>query len=232
MNNGGKVIMLVRHTAYTEGPAMSPKIRRFGSNSFLSAYLKIDSSYIGPMIPEPGYRMIGDLTGAVPETADIPALRWDSLRINQFGYEVPYGIPYAGYFWTHEPAEIIYRYESANPDSTIHGQVNGIRYRGDDYAFYYLNFPLSLMEIDSAAALLRNAVFDLDEHYICGDVNADLAFTIGDVVAYVDYLYGSSQPPALEMAGDVDCNGLYEMTDILILINYFMRNTLAPVCCQ
>ncbi len=230
--NGGKVILLLRHIGINQNPTSTPHVLRFDPASFLSRYLMIDSAYIGPLTVLPGYQLAGDLIGADPEIADLPSLKWDSVRINQFGYGVPNGIPYAGYFWPHPPAQIIYRYRSANPDSTTHGQVDGIRYIGDDYSFYVLNFPLSLMEIDSAAAMLRGAVVALDEDFICGDVNEDGRCNIGDVVSFIQYLYGGAEVPGVYLAGDIDCNGSPELSDILMLINYLFRSGLSPECCR
>lgn len=230
--NGGKVILILRHAGVDLNPTVAPTIRHFGSHSFVSKYLKIDSCYVGPLTIEPGYRLAGDLIGATPVDPQLPPMRWDSLKVNQFGYVVPDGIPYCGFFWPREPAEVIYRYASAVPDSTTHGQVTGIRYLGDDHSFYVLNFPLSLMELDSAAALLRRAVVDLNEHFICGDVNLDLRFDVGDIVAYIRYLYDEIMPPGMNIAGDVDCSGTFSMEDVLMLINFYLNRGLSPNCCR
>jgi hypothetical protein len=232
LSNGGKVILMLRHAAVNRNPTASPQLIRLGPYSFISKYLMVDSSYIGPMIIEPSYQLIGDLTGATAAVETWPQLKWDSVRANNFGYGVPEGLPYTGYFWPREPAEVIYSYESSNIDSVTQGQANGIRYIGDDYSFYLLNFPLSAMELDSAAALLRTMVVDLNEHFICGDVNGDFHFNVGDIVAYVRYLYSDVEPIALETAGDVDCSGTYTMADILVLINFMMNRGLAPGCCR
>jgi hypothetical protein len=230
--NGGKIILMLRHAAVEQSPNATPHVVRFAENSFVSRYLMIDSTYIGPLTLLPGFCIAGDLIGAMPEGPDWPSLTWDSVRVNQFGYGAPDGIPYCGYFWPHLPAEIVYRYHSGNPDSTTHGQVDGIRYIGDDYSFYLLNFPLSLMEVDSAAAMLRGAVFDLGEYFICGDANQDRSLNIGDVVTLVRYLYQGEEDPGIFPAGDVDCSGDIEMSDVLILINFLFRGGLAPECCR
>ncbi len=232
MANGGKVILLIRNVGVYQNPASTPKVVRFDSTSFLSRYLMIDSAYIGPLTLLTGFQIAGDLVGADPENDAFPSLTWDSLRINQFGYGVPNGIPYAGYFWAHQPAEIIYRYRSGNPDSTTHGQVNGIRYLGDDYGLYVLNFPLSLMKIDSAAAMLRGAVVALDEDFICGDLNGDGLCDIGDIVDFIRYLYRGAEVPEVYRAGDIDCNGSPELDDMLMLINFLFRSGLSPECCR
>jgi hypothetical protein len=230
--NGGKVILIIRHAGAGQTPAANPQVVNFGTHSFFSNYLMVDSSFIGPLRIDPGYKLVGDLVGAKPEGSMLPTLRWDSIKVNQFGYDVPNALPYCGYIWPREPAEIIYRYQAANPDSQTHNQINGIRYRGDDYQFYLLNFPLSLMEIDSAATLLRSAVTDLGEHFICGDINADMRFDIGDIVSYIGYLYRDLDPVNLMVAGDVDCNGTYDLADVMVLINFYSLKGLAPGCCQ
>jgi hypothetical protein len=230
--NGGKIILMLRHVGISQNPLSSPHLERFEPTSFISQYLMIDSAYIGPLRILPGYQLAGDMIGADPESSELPPLTWDSLRINQFGYGVPNGIPYAGYFWPHQPAETIYRYHSANPDSTTHGQVDGVRYIGDDYSFYVLNFPLSLMEVDSAAVMLRGAVIALDEDFICGDVNEDGRCNIGDVVSFIQFLYDGAEVPGVYIAGDLDCSGTPELSDLLMLINYLFRSGLSPECCR
>jgi hypothetical protein len=87
------------------------------------------------------------------------------------------------------------------------------------------------MDIDLAAAALRAAVIDLGEHYICGDINEDLRFDIGDIVAYIRWLYHEVEPANLWVAGDVDCSGTYDLVDVLILINFYCNKGLAPDCC-
>ncbi len=230
--NGGKVILIVRHAAVEKYPTVAPQIITFSQNSFFSKYLMVDSSYIGPLIIEPGYELVGDLVGATAGDSLLPALNWDSTRVNQFGYNVFRGLPYCGYFWPKETAETIYNYRAGDPDSSTHGQVSGIRYKGDDYQFYLLNFPLSLMESDSAAALLRAAVIDLNEEFICGDINGDLRFDIGDIVAYMRWLFDDVEPINWMNSGDVDCNGLYDLADVLVLVNFYCNKGLAPGCCR
>jgi hypothetical protein len=229
--NGGKVIFILRHAAVAEYPGVTPRTIKFGGHSFFSKYLMVDSSRIGSLVVEPGYKLAGDMVGATP-VASLPEIVWDSVRVNQFGYNVLDGLPYCGYLWPREPAEVIYQYKSSDSGGQTHGQVNGIRYQGEDYQFYLLNFPLSLMTLDSAAALLQAAVIDLEEHFICGDVNGDLCFNIGDVVAYVQWLYRELEPSNLFVAGDVDCSGTYDLADALILINYYCNKGLAPGCCR
>jgi hypothetical protein len=231
LDNGGKVIFILRHSGIEEDASVALRVEHFGSYSFFSRYLMVDSGYIGPIRIDPGYQLVGDLVGAAPTVGELPPVSWDSVKVNQFGYNVYYGLPYCGYLWPRSPCEIIYRYQSSDPDSTTQNQVNGIRYKGEDYQFYLLNFPLSLMEIDSAAAVLRAAVVDLGEHFICGDVNADARLNIGDAVAYIGYLYRNSQPDNLWAAGDVDCSGEYDMADVLVLINFCCGKGLAPGCC-
>jgi len=233
MANGGKVILILRHAAINQLPASEPQIFKFGKYSFFSKYFMIDSSNVGPLIIEPGYSLAGDLVGEMSLDAQLPDLVWDSVRANQFGYGVPDGLPYCGYLWARDPAEAIYRYQSSDPGGPNQDQVGGIRYKGDDYQFYLLNFPLSLMEMDQAAAMLRAAVIDLGEDFICGDVNDDLRFNIGDIVAYIQWYYNDGvEPVNLIEAGDVDCSGLYDLADILILINFYCNKGLAPGCCR
>lgn len=230
--NGGRVILILRLVASNQGTMASPQIARFGSASIFSRYLFIDSSYIGPLLIQSGAILPGDLTGAFPADANWPLLIWDSSQVNQYGFQVPAGLPYAGYLWPRSPAEPFYFYQSGRPDSTTQGQTNAVRYKGNDYQFYLFNMPLSEMKRPGAAALVRQAVFDLNEEFLCGDINGDFRFNIGDMVAYVNYLYKNRTPPALYVAGDANCDGHFDITDLLIMINYFLRQGVAPGCCR
>ena len=88
------------------------------------------------------------------------------------------------------------------------------------------------MEIDSSASLLNSIVNDLNEEFICADINNDYRFNIGDMVSYIRYLYFSEEPENIYKVGDVNCDGEYSMTDLLIMINYYLRKGLAPACCD
>ena len=232
LGNGGRVVLLLRYAAASRGSATEPQIIKYGSRSIFSKRLHLDSAYIGPTIVTPGYHIIGDLIGAIPSDNSYPHLAWDSVRVNSFGYSIPSGLPYCGYVWPGEGVDVFYSYESFNTDSTTHMQANGIKYTGDDYGIYLLNFPLSLMQRDSATAVLRAIIQDLGQENLCGDINKDYRVNIGDVAAYIRYLYFDAEPPGIESNGDIDCDGELGMPDVLRLINYFMSSGLAPACCE
>ncbi|MEE9443980.1 MAG: fibronectin type III domain-containing protein [candidate division Zixibacteria bacterium] len=232
LSNGGKAIILLRHCGIEIESETDPRIIRFRPESIFTRYLRVDSSYIGPTKVTNGYNLEGDLIGASPVLPSYPQLTWDSVRINQFGYGVNTGLPYCGAFWPSAEVEAIYRYQSSSDGSFPDDEVNGIRYLGESYSFYLLNFPLSLMELDEASVLLRTMVEELNEQNICGDINADNRLNIGDIVSYVRYLFHDEEPSKIYLNGDVDCDGGYGMSDLLMLINFYMRQGLAPNCCE
>jgi hypothetical protein len=230
--NGGKVILILRLAAVSQSPTANPRTIVFSPVSVLNQYLFLDSSYVGPLIIQPGSKLIGDLVGARPISVLMPGVAWDSSRVNQYSYQVPNGLPFAGYLFPHAPAEPLFAYQSSRPDSSTQGHVDAIRYKGSDYQFYLFNMPLSEMKRDSAAALLRQAVFDLKEDFLCGDITGDFHFNIGDMVAYVNYLYKHQTPPALYAAGDANCDSHFNLADLIIMINFFLRQGVAPGCCR
>jgi len=234
MANGGKVIYMLRYAAVHHNAVTGSQKIRYVPTSFMSRRLYVDSSYIGPVIIQSGEsnRLIGDLIGADPLDATLPALTWDSLKINQFYFDIDYGIPYAGYFWPHDTVDAIYTYRSNNPDSTTHGHINGIRYHDELSSFYLLAFPVSLMQADSAAALLQTMIQELGEEFICGDINGDYRLNLADASAYIQYLYNDYHPVALERAGDLDCDGEYTLGDLQTMLNFFYYHGLAPKCCE
>ncbi|MCK5126932.1 MAG: hypothetical protein KAR42_11810 [candidate division Zixibacteria bacterium] len=231
MENGGKLVLLLRHAARDVESQSESQIIIHRPGSLLRDVFKIDSSLIGPTVVQNGYQIWGDCYGAVPLDSISSLLTWDSLKINSFGYSAPCGIPYCGYFWPTDEVAACYNYSSLEVDS-FHTRISGIKHISDGFSFYLLNFPLSLMEIDSAATVLRNIIYDLGAETLCGDINVDFRVNIGDVVAYIRYLYYSENPLGIENNGDLNCDGAYDLQDVLILINYFMANGLAPPCCE
>ncbi|MFH1699583.1 MAG: fibronectin type III domain-containing protein [Candidatus Zixiibacteriota bacterium] len=232
LSNGGKAIILLRHCGIEIKSESEPKIVRFRPESIFAKFLKIDSSYIGPTVVTGGYNLYGDLAGALPVLPAYPQLAWDSVRANQFGYGINTGLPYCGIIWPAADAEIIYRYQSSSSGNFPDNEANGIKYLGENYSFYLLNFPLSLMELDEASLLLRNMVDELNEQEICGDINADNRLNIADIVSYVRYLYYEEEPSKIYQNGDVDCDSGYGMSDLLMLINFYLRRGLSPNCCE
>ncbi|NMC42581.1 MAG: hypothetical protein GYA46_01565 [candidate division Zixibacteria bacterium] len=227
---GGKVILTLCHAAVDRFPENAPTVIRFNPGSLFRDYLFLDSSSIGPLEIQPGYILAGDLIGADPVDDTYPRQSWDSVRVNQFGYHLPTGLPYAGFLWPRPPAEVIYTYVSSDPGGPTEGQAVAVVYEGENYGFCLLNFPLSLMTRDSAATLLRQIVLRFDRGYILGDVNGDSRLDIGDLTALSRYLYGGPEPPAIRTAGDTDCDGTITLNDLLLLINFFFNKGLMPAC--
>ena len=65
---------------------------------------------------------------------------------------------------------------------------------------------------------------------ILGDVNADGAVNVGDVVYLVNYLYRGGNPPTPPLVGDVNCDGVVNVGDVVFLINYLFRGGPPPSC--
>ncbi|MDD4052411.1 MAG: dockerin type I domain-containing protein [candidate division Zixibacteria bacterium] len=227
---GGTVILTLGQAGVDQFPKTDPYVVRFNPGSLFRDYLMVDSCVIGPLQIQSGFNLTGDLIGAEPSDPKYPRQTWDSLRVNQFGYRAPDGLPFAGYLWARPSADVIFTYVSSNPDSTTQGQTVGIAHRGENYSFYLLNFPLSLMNRDSAAVLLRQIVLKVDRGFILGDVTGDGRLDIADITAFAHYLYGGPQPPAIEKAGDTDCDDDITMNDLLIIINFLFHKGLAPDC--
>jgi len=230
LNNGGNAIIILRHAAVNECSWTDPRIIHYEPESIFRKMFHLDSGYIGPTEVLPGPILNGDCLGATAVAGRFPSLVWDSIRANQFSYAVPYGLPYCGYFWPDSLAEILYTYRSS-PGGPSDGQVTGIKYLDNRYGVFLLNFPLSLMVGDSAAAVLRGMVDEARGGFICGDINRDFRVNLGDIVSYVRYLYFSEHPADMALAGDVDCNGEYSLLDLMVLINFYLNEGLAPACC-
>jgi hypothetical protein len=230
--NGGKVILILRVTGVGTEAEMQSTYLEISSTSVLSEYLYVDSSFSGAIDISSGLRLEGDLIGAIPENSTWPVLSWDSTKVNAFAYSVPDGIPYCGFILPRAGAEVMYRYQSSDAFGETNNAVNGISYLDDNYGFAMLNFPLSLMEIDSASVLIRTLVSELDERFICGDVNGDFRVNVGDVVSYISFLYHGGNPVRIVENGDVNCDTVHAMDDLLIILNYAMKFGLAPTCCE
>jgi predicted outer membrane repeat protein len=55
--------------------------------------------------------------------------------------------------------------------------------------------------------------------YILGDVNADFAVDLEDVVFVIDYLFADDIPPCPYHAADIDCDGIVNVADVVCLVN-------------
>ncbi|MEZ5360020.1 MAG: hypothetical protein R3F48_14485 [Candidatus Zixiibacteriota bacterium] len=232
LSNGGKVILILRHAGTDIIADDEPAFWKMPATSVLRDYFHVDSAYYGAMVLQSGLRLSGDLIGASPVDGAYPTLTWDSLSVNSFAYACAEGIPYGGFIVPTAGAESLYGYISSIDDGMTDNQINGVAHIGDDYGAVLLNMPLSLMQVDSAAALLRSLAIDLGEGNLCGDINADLQVNVGDVVAYIRYLYFGETPPGVIANGDVDCDEEYAMDDLLVILNFVLRHGLSPRCCR
>jgi hypothetical protein len=55
--------------------------------------------------------------------------------------------------------------------------------------------------------------------YICGDVNTDGQFNIGDVVYFIQFYFMQGPPSENPQAGDVNNDGKYNLQDIVYMLN-------------
>jgi hypothetical protein len=74
-------------------------------------------------------------------------------------------------------------------------------------------------------------IYKLPPALVRGDVNADGAVTLADVVYLANYLFarGPAPQPTLD-AGDTDCDGNVSIADVVALVNYLHRGGPAPGC--
>jgi len=63
-----------------------------------------------------------------------------------------------------------------------------------------------------------------------GDMNADGAVNVGDVVYLLNYLYRGGRPPTPQQVGDVNCDGVVDIGDVVRLIGYLYRGEPPPSC--
>jgi hypothetical protein len=63
-----------------------------------------------------------------------------------------------------------------------------------------------------------------------GDVNADGATDIEDLVYLIYYLYLGGPPPVPLWVGDTNCDGIVDIGDVVFLINYLFRGGPPPSC--
>ena len=73
----------------------------------------------------------------------------------------------------------------------------------------------------------------VQEPYICGDVNGDEVINSADVVYLINYLFKGGPPPAPECVGDVNCDDVINSADVVYLIDYLFKGgpEPGPDCC-
>lgn len=65
--------------------------------------------------------------------------------------------------------------------------------------------------------------------YVHGDANDNGSVEVGDVIALINYLYKSDQPPHIMQSGDPNNDCLVDVADIIFLINYLYKSGPAPL---
>lgn len=232
MKQGGKIIFITRDIGFT-GYFRQTMTRTFHPGDFQYDLLKLDSSVYNPLIYRPLDPVIfpGDLVGCESANADYPDLDADTIKLRNCEIPVEQFIPMSGYLFPQEEAEILYRYQSSDPDTINHNQVNGIRYLGDDYQFVLLNFPLAMMTEDDSFHALHQALYDLGVSIHCGDVDANGRSNLSDIVILIQHLFFNVP---LELASpanaDTDCDGNVNLGDAIRMINFVFKGGILNCC--
>jgi hypothetical protein len=226
--NGGNAVFILLST---ESITSSRKIYRYASGSFFHDVLKLDSAVTN------GYNLVngsfvGDLAGCQPVVPGYPTLVADTVKFRPSMIPITGFIPMAGYLFPTDEVEPLYTYVSSHPDTISHGQVNGIRYRGEAYQFVLFTFPLSLMKTPAAYLTLRQALIDMGIDMGCGDIWTDNRVTVGDAVFLVNYLFRGGPAPGVMDHADVDGSGLIDLADAIYLVNFLFREGPGLLCPQ
>ncbi len=226
LKNGGTAIIIVPALGFY---GILPKMERFEPGNFYHDYFKLDSSYNpGVIISADGF--VGDLAACSSQVPDYPDQSTDLDKLAGAFLRVSGYVPMAGYLFPTEEAEAIYRYVSSNPDTVSNGQINGIRYLGDDYRIVLLSFPLLPMAGDADVMALRQALTDVGINMECGDANNDGRINISDVIFLINYLYREGASPEIFGNADVVCDGELSLPDVVALINLIFKKGWLNCC--
>ncbi len=226
LKNGGTAVIIVPALGFY---GILPKMERFGPGNFYHDYFKLDSAY-NPGVVFSADGFVGDLTACAPQIPDYPELTADLDKLAGAELAVSGYIPLAGYLFPTDEAETIYRYVSSNPDTASNGQINGIRYLGNDFRIVLLSFPMLPMAGDADLTALRQALTDVGINMDCGDVNDDGRANIGDAIFLINYLYRDGPFPDIFANADVSCDGELSLPDVLVLINFIFREGRLECC--
>jgi len=227
LSAGGNAIVITPALGFY---SVMPKMDRYGPGNFYHDFFKLDSSY-NPGVVFSGSGFVGDLMACSPQIPDYPGLTADLDKLANAALQVSGYVPLAGYLFSTGEAEPIYSYVSSVPDTSSNGQINGIRYIGDDYRVVLLSFPLLPMAGDADVNALRQALIDVGIDMGCGDINGDNRINIADAIFMINYLYREGPPPEIFAKADVSCDGELNLPDVLVLINYIFREGYLQ-CCQ
>ena len=227
LRGGGKAVFI---TPAFGSITFTKTVSRYGPGNFYYDLLKLDSSVTPALVFQNG-AFTGDLKGCLQQRPGYPYLEADRAKLDEVTRPVNGYIPLSGYLFPTGEAEPLYTYVSSNPDTVNHGQINGIRYLGQDYGVVLLYFPLVAMKETDNFAALRQALIDLGTDMSCGDVNEDGTVNIADVLYLINHLYRGGPPPNDSWRADADCSSGLGLPDILVLINYIFRGGWLT-CCQ
>ncbi len=82
-------------------------------------------------------------------------------------------------------------------------------------------------KVDTAALALT--VDSLSVAYVvCGDVNADCAVDISDVVYLIAYIFSGGSEPSPLLSGDANCDSAVDISDVVYLIAYIFSGGAEP----
>ncbi|MEE9442634.1 MAG: dockerin type I repeat-containing protein [candidate division Zixibacteria bacterium] len=227
-DGGGKAIII---SSIFRSPSDETITWTFDDNDFFKQYLKLDGLVTNALVFDGAY-FYGDLMGCASLHSDYEDILADTAKLTASQLPISGYIPMTGYLIPTEEAEPIYSYISSDADTVHHGAVNGIRYLGDDYQFVLLNFPLTLMDGETAVAVLHRALMDMGIDVLCGDANGDNRTDVADAVTLLHYLFRGGSPPSDEAHADVDCDGEIVLADAIMIINFIFRDGALLKCCQ
>ena len=66
--------------------------------------------------------------------------------------------------------------------------------------------------------------------FVCGDVNADAAADVGDIVFLINYIFKGGIAPISMDAGDANGDGQVSVADAVYLVNFVFKSGPDPVC--
>ncbi|MCK5126613.1 MAG: hypothetical protein KAR42_10185 [candidate division Zixibacteria bacterium] len=226
MQNGGSVIITASNAGF-EGT--TDKTYRYSPGDIEYDIFKMDSCVSRNFVYD-GLGVHGDLAGCVSLNSEYDSLTADMTKLVPQDIFVDF-LPATGFLFPREDAEPLFTYESSVPDTINSGQINGIRYLGEDYKFVLLNFPLTLMRSPENYRVLLQALKDIGVDVYCGDANDDGNVNLGDAIYLIQYTFFGGSPPVNMGHADINCDGHVNMGDVVGLINYIFRDHALLNCC-
>jgi len=235
LSNGGKALFVLLSANIGSVNGGAPDTNRFVSGpyrAFFHDLLKLDSSVTNNYMFTDG-SFHGDLMSCESMVDGYPQLIADTRKLENSPFIPITGyIPMSGCLYPTDDVEILYRYTSGEAGSTCDGEVNGIRYLGEDYSFILLNFPLTQMIEPASFATLARAMSDLGINMDCGDLVDNDRIDLGDIVYLINYLFRDGPAPAIMSNADINCNEEVNLGDVVGMINYLFRDKTLLRCCK